>query len=166
MISNDFSRGSKYVDEAKFVELAACEIRPRDLVVTMMGSSGRCALVPDGIEEGIMDSHLLRLRLSDAEVDPSYLALLIDQADYVRNQIQAAGKGSIMHGLNSSIVKGIVMAVPPTTEQVQILGFLDRETAKIDALMAKKERLIELLQEKRTALITSAVTRGLDPNTP
>ena len=44
--------------------------------------------------------------------------------------------------------------------------FLDRETAKIDALLAKKERLIELLQEKRTALITRAVTRGLDPNVP
>jgi type I restriction enzyme S subunit len=44
--------------------------------------------------------------------------------------------------------------------------FLDRETAKIDALVAKKERLIELLEEKRTALITRAVTRGLDPAAP
>ena len=43
---------------------------------------------------------------------------------------------------------------------------LDRETARIDALVAKKERLIELLQEKRTALITRAVTKGLDPNVP
>ena len=71
-----------------------------------------------------------------------------------------------MHGLNSSIIKAIVMAVPPTAEQLQILDFLDRETAKIDALVATKERLIELLQEKRTALITRAVTRGLDPNVP
>ena len=45
-------------------------------------------------------------------------------------------------------------------------AFLDRETARIDALVAKKERLIELLQEKRTALITRAVTKGLDPNVP
>ena len=165
-ISRDFCRGSKYVDEPKFTELAACEIRPRDLVVTMMGSSGRCAVVPDDIETGIMDSHLLRIRLPDAELDPSFLALLIDQADYIRDQIQAAGKGAIMHGLNSSIVKSIVMAVPPTAEQLAILDFLDRETARIDALVARKERLIELLQEKRTALITRAVTRGLDPNVP
>ena len=166
VISGDFSHGSKYVNEAKFTELAACEIRARDLVVTMMGSSGRCAVVPDGIEIGIMDSHLLRIRLPDAELVPSFVALLIDQADYVRDQIQAAGKGAIMHGLNSSIIKAIVMAVPPTAEQLQILDFLDRETAKIDALVATKERLIELLQEKRTALITRAVTRGLDPNVP
>ena len=53
---------------------------------------------------------------------------------------------------------------PPLPEQRAIAGFLDRETARIDALIAKKERLIALLQEKRTSLITRAVTRGLDPN--
>ena len=51
-------------------------------------------------------------------------------------------------------------------EQRAIANFLDRETAKIDSSVAKKERLIELLQEKRTALITRAVTRGLNPNVP
>ena len=47
-----------------------------------------------------------------------------------------------------------------------IAAFLDRETEKIDSLVANKERLIELLQEKRTALISRAVTKGLDPNVP
>ena len=52
------------------------------------------------------------------------------------------------------------------SEQHAIAAFLDRETARIDGLVARKERLVELLQEKRTALITRAVTRGLDPNVP
>ena len=56
--------------------------------------------------------------------------------------------------------------IPPLLEQQAIVAFLDRETARIDALVAKKERLIELLQEKRTALITRAVTRGLDLSAP
>jgi type I restriction enzyme S subunit len=56
--------------------------------------------------------------------------------------------------------------LPPIEEQQTIINFLDRETTKIDALIAKKERLIELLQEKRTALIIQAVTKGLDPNVP
>ena len=55
---------------------------------------------------------------------------------------------------------------PSTLEQNAIASFLGRETAKIDALVARKERLIELLQEKRTALMTRAVTRGIDPNVP
>jgi type I restriction enzyme, S subunit len=56
--------------------------------------------------------------------------------------------------------------MPTTAEQSAIAEFLDRETAKIDNLIARKERLIELLEEKRSALITHAVTRGLDPNAP
>lgn len=60
----------------------------------------------------------------------------------------------------------IRVQVPPPREQRAIAAFLDRETAKIDGLVTRKGRLIELLQEKRTALITRAVTRGLDPNVP
>lgn len=56
--------------------------------------------------------------------------------------------------------------LPPFSEQHTITAFLDRETAAIDALIAKKERLIELLQEKRVALISHAVTKGLDPKVP
>ena len=56
--------------------------------------------------------------------------------------------------------------VPPSSEQRAIAAFLDRETAKIDALISKKERLIELLREKRIALISHAVTKGLDPDAP
>jgi len=66
------------------------------------------------------------------------------------------------------ITRGELGLVPipilPRHEQELIAAFLDRETAKIDALVARKERLVELLQEKRTALITRAVTKGLDPN--
>jgi len=58
------------------------------------------------------------------------------------------------------------ITIPDADEQSAISAFLDRETAKIDALVEKKERLIELLQEKRTALITQAVTKGLDPTVP
>jgi type I restriction enzyme S subunit len=74
--------------------------------------------------------------------------------------------GATMQNLNTSIIGRIPLVVPPTEEQGGIAAFLDRETARIDALVAKKERLIELLQEQRTALITRAVTKGLDPNVP
>lgn len=166
VISQDFNLGLKYVDERKFSDLSACEIKPGDLVVTMMGSSGRSAVVPDGIESGIMDSHLLRVRVPKDEVTPSFVALAIDQASYIKAQIDALGKGAIMQGLNSGLIKNLVLAIPPVPEQDEILSFLDRETAKIDALVAKRERLIELLEEKRAALITQVVTKGLDLTVP
>ncbi len=55
---------------------------------------------------------------------------------------------------------------PPADEQATIAKFLDRETAKIDALIAEQQRLIELLQEKRQAVISHAVTKGLNPDAP
>ncbi len=68
--------------------------------------------------------------------------------------------------LNRDRIANARLISPPSSEQRAIAAFLDRETARIDALVAKKERLIELLQEKRTALITRAVTKGLDPTVP
>ncbi|MEN6519296.1 MAG: restriction endonuclease subunit S [Methanospirillum sp.] len=69
-------------------------------------------------------------------------------------------------GLAVDFIKTIRVAVPSEADQHTIAAFLDRETARIDALLAKKERLIALLQEKRAALIGHAVTKGLDPSAP
>jgi len=60
----------------------------------------------------------------------------------------------------------LLVPVVPDSETTQILDFLDRETAKIDALIAEQQRLIELLQEKRQAVISHAVTKGLNPDAP
>jgi type I restriction enzyme S subunit len=61
---------------------------------------------------------------------------------------------------------GFQVLIPPIEEQAAIATFLDRETAKIDALVAEQEKLIELLKEKRQAVISHAVTKGLDPSAP
>ena len=69
-------------------------------------------------------------------------------------------------GLSVEIVGNLRIPVPTAAEQTAIATFLDRETAKIDALVAEQEKLIALLQEKRQAVISHAVTKGLDPNVP
>jgi restriction endonuclease S subunit len=65
-----------------------------------------------------------------------------------------------------SFLSNYVTGIPPLHEQQKIAQFLDQETSKIDKLITKKERLIELLKEKRTALISHAVTKGLNPDVP
>lgn len=81
-------------------------------------------------------------------------------------ELEAYGQGSTFRELSKTKLENINIPLPTNNEQKTIVNFLDRETAKIDALIAKQERLIELLQEKRAALITRAVTKGLDPNVP
>jgi type I restriction enzyme S subunit len=74
--------------------------------------------------------------------------------------------GSKMPRASWEFIGGMPMAVPPPVEQPAIATFLDRETAKIDALIVEQQRLIELLQEKRQAVISHAVTKGLNPDAP
>jgi type I restriction enzyme S subunit len=74
--------------------------------------------------------------------------------------------GSKMPRASWESVGGMPIAVPPLVEQAAIATFLDRETAKIAALIAEQQRLIELLQEKRQAVISHAVTKGLNPDAP
>jgi len=71
-----------------------------------------------------------------------------------------------MPKINRESLKHLVVPFPPNAEQVVVSSFLDRETAKIDALIAEQQRLIELLQEKRQAVISHAVTKGLNPDAP
>ena len=75
-------------------------------------------------------------------------------------------EGATVESLELDLVVQTQLSLPTIREQRSIAAFLDRETARIDALVAKKQQVIALLQERRTALITRAVTKGLDPNVP
>ena len=166
VIYRDFEAGDRRITEGHFCELSEYEIRGGDVLVTMAGTAGRCQAVPDRVEKGIIDSHLVRMRFPTEGVHAPFIPHLIESAAYVVAQIQVAWRGTTMQGLNSTIIKHLAIAIPGLDEQRAISSFLDRETAKIDALIAEQQRLIELLQEKRQAVISHAVTKGLNPDAP
>ena len=114
--------------------------------------------------DGVCTSELLVL-LPAPECTPAYLMYSLLNAGYV-HWLDSLTYGSKMPRVGLDQVASSHAPFPPVSEQRAIAAFLDRETAKIGALVAKKERLIELLQEKRAALISRAVTRGLDRSAP
>jgi type I restriction enzyme S subunit len=83
-----------------------------------------------------------------------------------RPQLSFVSTGSTYDAVATEDVGNLFVEVPTPEAQRAIADYLDRETARIDALIAAKERVLALLTEKRRALITRAVTRGLDPHTP
>jgi type I restriction enzyme S subunit len=157
VIADDFSLGHKYIDDKKFEELTSYEIKPGDIVVTMMGTTGRCKVVPGNIERGIMDSHLTRLRLSEKYLS-DLLALVIHDSYLIWNQVKLTSKGSIMEGLNSTIIKSLLIPIPPIHEQHEILAYLVELNKRVLQTTNKINREIQLLQEYRTALINEVVT--------
>lgn len=98
-----------------------------------------------------------------SEEDPRfYYYWLTVQTD----RLQVLGRGSTFMELSTDELKSLHIPHPALTQQRAIADYLDRETARLDALVAAKERVLGLLAEKRRALITHAVTRGLNPDAP
>jgi type I restriction enzyme S subunit len=81
-------------------------------------------------------------------------------------RLQALGRGSTFMELSTDDLKSLTVPCPGVRQQRAIADYLDRETARLDGLVLAKERVLGLLAEKRRALITGAVTRGLDPCAP
>jgi type I restriction enzyme S subunit len=96
---------------------------------------------------------------------PDFLGYLLTASFFIE-QVIARSTGVSYPAINASELVAIPVLVPPLPEQTAIASFLDAETAKIDELVAEQRRLIELLKEKRQAVISHAVTKGLNPNAP
>jgi type I restriction enzyme S subunit len=106
--------------------------------------------------------HTVIARLISNDV-PRYMAYLFDSLPY-RYQIRKSVSGIKVFSITHGILKNCYLWLPQKIEQQQIASFLDRETAKIDQLIAKQQQLIELLKEKRQAVISHTVTKGLNPD--
>jgi type I restriction enzyme, S subunit len=158
VIYNDFNRGINYIDKEKFEELKQCEIVTGDIVIAMMGTIGNTHLVPEGIEKGIMNSHLLRLRTNKELIAAEFLSLGLNKAHYLIQNIIRNSKGAIMQGLNSEIIKNLLIALPPINEQEKIVKYLNEKTSKIQRAIKLIKKEILRLEEYKKILINNAVT--------
>ena len=139
-------------------------LRQHDVIITKDSEDPNDIAVPSLVAE-TMDSvvcgyHLTLLRPLE-NVDGRFLKRYFDSKT-TRCYFATRANGLTRYGLGSYPLSNASIVLPPLAEQLQIAAFLDRECGKLDALQAKQERLIELLKEKRQALISHAVTRGLD----
>jgi type I restriction enzyme S subunit len=173
-----YSNTSRTLDRAREYMRTTCpgqkaiehSLRCGDILFTPSSETeeevGFSAVVTEDMPGTVYSYHLIRFRPgAHADLNTAFSKYFCNNT-VVLSQFSAACKGTTRQILTREDFKRIGVVLPPLPEQRAIAAFLDRETARIDALVAKKERLIELLQEKRTALITRAVTKGLDPTVP
>lgn len=163
LIKNNFLLTKHAIDENLFKKLSSYEVYPGDICVSMMGTIGKCKVVPENIKRGIMDSHLIKLRLSKEIVLPSFFEYAYDKdnCDICFTQMQYEKVGVIMDGLNTSIVKKLHIPVPPLPEQQRISDFLDTKCDILDRTIDAVSRQIEDLEKYKKALITKTVTKGI-----
>jgi len=149
------------VDEATWARLARHHLQESDIVFSRRGELGRCALVSKREEGWLCGTGCLRACLHQGRASPPFVVRLLSTAA-VSEWLCLQSVGSTMDNLNTEIVGRTPICLPPVGEQQNIATFLDRETAKIDALLAKVGEAIERLKEYRIALISAAVTGKID----
>lgn len=123
------------------------------------------AYVGHDFDDVVCGYHLALIRPFPQRVSGRFLFYCF-AAEVLNRQLQVRANGITRFGLPIGALAGATVPVPPLEEQQAIADFLDEKTAAIDALIARKERLIELVEERRQATITRAVTKGLDPDAP
>ncbi len=147
-------------------DLVRYSLKTGDLLVCEGGEVGRAAVWRGEREPCFYQKALHRLRAANPSRDTAEFAFyLMAAASALGLFAQGEAKTTIAH-LPAEALRRYCLPFPPLAHQHAIVGFLDRETAKIDALVTEQERLIGLLKEKRQAVISHAVTKGLDPRAP
>ena len=165
IVGRDFSEGKNYISKQTYDELQSYCIFSGDVLVSLMGTVGKCAVIPEGIQKGIIDSHVIKIRLND-RIMPSFFEYIYDKDNswFVFEQIQRMKKGSIMDGLNSSIVKNLFLLLPPRKEQQDIVNYLDAKCSQIDTLISLKQSKIDALKEYKKSIIYEYVTGKKEVN--
>jgi type I restriction enzyme, S subunit len=152
--------------EASFEYLVKAGCRPLvgDVLFSKDGTIGRTVVVRKDLDF-VVASSLIIIRPDSSVLAPEFLNYLC-MSDVVASQVDSLVKGAGLPRLSIQNLLKVLGVFPPLPEQQTITAFLDRETGKIDALVAEQQRLIELLKEKRQAVISHAVTKGLNPAAP
>ncbi|MGE4345403.1 MAG: restriction endonuclease subunit S [Geoalkalibacter sp.] len=153
---------------AKREDILRFSLKSGDVIITKDSESaddiGIPALVTESASGVVCGYHLTLIRPQEVMLGNYLFRVLCSFPS--STQFYLGASGVTRYGLGKGAIEGLLLSAPPIEEQQAIATFLDRETARIDALIEKKQRQIELLKEKRQAIITQAVTKGLDPNVP
>lgn len=160
LVSGNFSATKNTITKKTFNDLKNYEVLPGDICVSMMGTIGKCRIVPLGVKQGIMDSHLIKLRVENAVMLPKFFLYVYDKnlGGVCFKQMQYEKTGSIMDGLNTSIVKRLHVTLPPIKEQQRIVNFLDIKCTKVDSIIQKKQEVLQKLDTYKKSLIYEYVT--------
>ncbi len=171
----DVYKNNEITDQLQFMEATASEpeieafrLQIGDVLITKDSESPDDIAIPAFVRESwkklLCGYHLAMIRtLNSSPIQGKYIFYLFSSKSY-RSQLESRANGITRFGLSQGVVKDCLTLVPPSEEQQAIAAFLDRKTAELDELIRLKEQQIELLSAKRLALISHAVTRGLDPS--
>ncbi|MBT2518235.1 restriction endonuclease subunit S [Streptomyces sp. ISL-90] len=124
VVSNEFHWGSqRFVTQEKYAQLKRYTVRSGDVLITIMGTTGRCAIVPDDVGVAINTKHVVCITLDRSRCLPQFLRATFLWHQRSRRYLGATEKGAIMAGLNMGLIKAMPVTLPPIEIQAEFTKF-------------------------------------------
>lgn len=124
-VENRFSYNRmRYITEEKYEKLKRYTVYPGDVIITIMGTVGRSAVIPDNFPKAINTKHLVCITLDRSVANPYFVCYAFQHHPAILEQLHSQAKGAIMDGLNMTIIKGLQLALPPLELQNQFVEIL------------------------------------------
>ena len=146
-VENRFSYNRmRYITEEKYEQLKRYTVRPGDVIITIMGTVGRSAVIPDNIPKAINTKHLACLTIDRSKAQPTFICSAFQMHPEIRQQLTGQAKGAIMDGLNLTIIKKLCFKLPPIEIQNKFVEFFNL-TENTQTIISRSLEKLETLKK-------------------
>jgi len=157
-VSNRFEWAERrFISPAKYEQLKRYTVFPGDVLITIMGTCGRCAVVPDGVPTAVNTKHLCCITLQQSKCLPVFLHGAFLHHPEIRRQLGVLQKGAIMDGLNMEIIKGLRFPLPPLSLQNRFAALVGRN----ERLCATQHEALRQAEHVFQTLLHQAFSEGM-----
>ena len=158
-------KGFRYISERTFTALRCTEFQPGDVLICRLGEPVARACLAPNLGTRMITSVDVCILKQRGEVNGKFIVYSMSSRQYL-GWVNSLVRGSTRDRVSRSMLGSFSVPLPPFAEQAAIVRYLDYVDRRIRRYVAAKVRLVGLLEEEKQAVITRAVTRGLDPNVP
>ncbi|MGO8950852.1 MAG: restriction endonuclease subunit S [Ktedonobacterales bacterium] len=155
-----------FVSSEKASELERYMVKPGDVLFSRMASVGRAGMVPSSLESALINYHLMRLRLANWVIAPSFFIFYARGSSTVVDYLREVNHGATRDGINTGQLLGMPVALPPLAEQVQIVAEVEQRISVIGELEATIETQLKRANRLRQSILERAFAGQLVPQNP
>lgn len=165
VISGDPYYGNYFVDTAKFKELEACKIAPKDILISLVGTVGKVLILPDNCREGIINPRLVKITLNSNFYKPDFFKYFFESA-FVRSLYKTLAKGTTMDVLNLGVIQNLPFPLCSLAEQDKLVAEIESKFSVVDQIEKETEAELEKIETLRLSILNTAFSGNLVAQIP
>ena len=164
VLDKNFDSNDTFISESKFNSMNSFKVEENDILITTRGTIGKICRIPQNYHKGIIHPCIIKFRINESLLMYSLLEKIFNESDLVKKQFEINSNATTIDVIYGSTLRNILIPVPPVSEQHRIADFLDSKYSEIDTLIENLRARMQSAKEYKKAVITEAVTKGLDKN--